>query len=57
MATNKGPKPEKQFTEEDVKRLQRELAEKRNRGEFPDDTLVRKAQRAVDRRKNENKKK
>lgn len=52
MATNKGPKPEKQFTEEDVKRLQRELAEKRNLGENPDDTLVRKAQRAVDKRKN-----
>ncbi|HLP55740.1 MAG TPA: hypothetical protein VK151_11950 [Fluviicola sp.] len=45
-------KPETLFTEEDVKRLQRELAEKRRNGENPDDRLVREAQRAVDKRKN-----
>ncbi|MBI3237982.1 MAG: hypothetical protein HYZ43_03910 [Flavobacteriia bacterium] len=50
MAT-KG-KTETLFTEEDVTRLQRELAEKRRNGENPDDTLVRKAQSAVDKRKN-----
>lgn len=50
MAT-KG-KPETLFTEEDVKRLQRDLAEKRRNGENPDDSVVRKAQQAVDRRKN-----
>lgn len=43
----------KEWTEEDVKRLQRELAEKRKNGDNPDDKLVREAQRAVDKRKNQ----